>query len=312
MSVALLPKASLAQSSRVRRVVLVGVTPFGSAQHLFNAFEQGMQEHGYRLGRDVILEMRSADGDAARYPAVVDAVVKSKPDVIVSSVNANSLPIKAATQTTPIVITVGTEVVSSGLVQSLARPGGNVTGLTWDVGPESATKRMELLKELVPPATRIGILWEVPYGVEYLKTTLDAATALRLESFGLEFTGDIERAFADLRRNGADAVYVHHGNYLFTRRSELAAAALRHRLPTACGSAEVVDAGALMSYGPNLADLFRRAAGYVDKILKGARPADLPVERPAKLELVVNQRTAKALGLSLPLSFLARTDRIVD
>lgn len=309
-SMALLPSTSPAQ--RGYRVVFIGITPFGEAKHLFDAFEQGLREHGRRPGRDVMLEVQHADGDTARYPALVDRVVKSNPDVIVSSVNANSLPVKAATKSIPIVFTVGTEVVSSGLVQSLARPGGNATGLTWDVGPESATKRMELLKELVPATKRVGILWEVPYGEEYLKPTQGAATALGLESFGLEFGGDMERAFSDLRRRGAGAVYVHHGNYLFTGRSALAAAALRHRLPTACGSAEVVDAGALMSYGPSLADLFRRAAGYVDKILKGAKPAELPVERPAKLELVVNRRTAKALNLAIPEAMLLRTDRVVD
>jgi putative tryptophan/tyrosine transport system substrate-binding protein len=311
-SMALSPVASVAQGQRVYRVVFVGITPFGTAHHFLTAFEQGLREHGRTPGRDVVIEVRSADGDSGRYPAVLDAVVRSKPDVIVSSINANTLPLKTATQSIPIVMTIGTEVVSAGLVRSFARPGGNITGLTWDVGPELATKRMEFLKELVPTMKRVGILWEAPYGEEYLKTTQDAATVLRLQSFGLEFGGDMERAFAELRRSGADAVYVHHGNQLFPRRPELAIAAMRQRLPTGCGSAEVVDAGALMSYGPNLADLFRRAAGYVDKILKGVRPADLPVERPTKVELVVNRRTAEALKLSLPQSLLARVDRIVD
>jgi putative ABC transport system substrate-binding protein len=247
-SMALMPSASLAQRSRAHRVVFVGITPFGSAQHLFAAFEQGLRDHGRQPGRDLVLEVRSADGDVTRYAAVVDAVVKSKPDVIVSSVNANTLPVKAATQSVPIVMAIGTEVVSSGLVRSLAKPGGNVTGLTWDVGPESAAKRVQLLKELAPMTGRVGILWEAPYGKEYLKPTQDAATALGLQSFGLEFGGDMERAFSDLRRNGADAVYVHHGNQLFLRRVEMAAAAMHHRLPTACGSAETVDAGALVSY----------------------------------------------------------------
>jgi putative ABC transport system substrate-binding protein len=307
----LLPSISIAQSKRVPRVVLVGITRIGS-QHLFAAFEQGLRERGYALGRDIVFEVRSADGNAARYPEVVNEVVRSRPDVILSSINVNTLPVKAATQSIPIVIVAGTEVVASGLVQSLARPGGNITGLTWDVGPESAAKRVELLKEIAPKMSRLGVLWEAPYGAEYLKTTEEAASALGLRTTALEFSGDLERDFSELQRNRADAVNLHHGGELFIRRAELAAVALRHRLPTACGSAEVVDAGALMSYGPNLSDLFRRAANYVDKILKGAKPADLPVERPTKLELVINRRTAKALGIGLPQSLLVRTDRFVD
>lgn len=311
-SMALLPSATIAQSERVYRVVLVGINPIGLAKHLLNAFEQGLRELGRMPGRDIIIEVRSAGGDRARYPDLVKAVVQSKPDVILTSINTNTLPVKAATQTIPIVMTIGTEVVAAGLVGSLARPGGNVTGLTWDVGPESATKRMELLKELAPATSRVGIYWEVPYGVEYLKTTQSAASVLRLQSVAREYSGDIERDISELRRQGVNALYVHHAGELFSRRAELARVAVRHALPTACGSAEVVDAGALMSYGPSLSDLFRRAAGYVDRILKGAKPAELPVERPTRLELVVNQATAKALGLSLPPSFRLRVDRVVD
>ena len=244
-----------------------------------------------------------------RFPELIRQIIRSKPDVILTSINAQTIPVKAATRTIPIVMAIGTDVVGAGLVDSLSKPGGNVTGLTWDVGPESATKRMELLKEFAPKISRVAILWETPYGVEYLKTTENAASVLGLRTSSLEFSGDMERDFAQMRRNGADAVYVHHGNLLFSRRVELAAAAVRHRLPTACGSAEVVDAGALMSYGPNLSELFRSAAVYVDKILKGARPADLPVERPSRLELVLNRATAKALGLTLPQSLLLRADR---
>lgn len=309
---ALSPSISVAQAIRARRIAFVGITPIGFAPHLLTAFEQGLREHGRMPGRDVIIEVHSAEGDIARYPQVVSEVVRSKPDVILTSINANTLPVKAATQTIPVVMAIGTEVISSGLVGSFARPGGNVTGLTWDVGPESASKRMELLKELVPATSRVGILWEAPYGAEYLKVTQDAATALGLRHVHLEFSGDMERDFSALRHKGADAAYLHHGIQLFSRRVELAAVAARHRMPTACGSAEVVEAGALMSYGPNLSDLFRRAAGYVDRILKGAKPADLPVERPSKLEFVINRRTAKTLNLPLPQPVLLRTDRIVD
>ena len=312
VSMALQPSAAIAQGARAYRVVLVGITPIGLAKHLLNAFEQGLRDTGRVPGRDVIIEVRSANGDARRYLEVVKTVVQSNPDVILTSVNTNTLPVKAATQTIPIVMTIGTDVVAAGLVRSLARPGGNVTGLTWDVGPELVSKRMELLKQLAPAIARVGIYWEVPYGVEYLKPTHEAAAALGLQSVAREYSGDLDRDLSELRRAGAQALYVHHGGELFSRRDELARAAARYAFPAACGSAEVVDAGALMSYGPSLSELYRRAAGYVDKILKGAKPAELPVERPKKVELVVNARTAKALGLSLAPSFRLRVDRIVD
>ena len=311
-SMAFLPSGTIAQTARVHRVVLVGINPIGLAKHLLNAFEQGLRELGRVPGRDVIIEVRSAGGDRARYPDLVKAVVQSKPDVILTSINSNTLPVKAATQTIPIVMVIGTDVVASGLVRSLAQPGGNVTGLTWELGPESAAKRMELLKQLAPATSRVGFYWEVPYGADYLKAPQQAAAALGLQSAAREYSGDIERDVAELRRQDVDALYVHHAAELFSRRAELARVAARYALPTVCGSAELVDAGALMSYGPSLSELFRRAAGYVDKILKGAKPAELPVERPSNPELVINQATAKALRLSLAPSLRARADRIVD
>lgn len=300
------------QRARVYRVAMTTIAPTSTFRHLVAAFELGLREHRYTPGKDVVFEVFSAEGKADGYPELVRRVVQSKPDVIITGVNANTLPVKAATQSIPIVMAVGTEVIATGLVRSLAKPGGNITGLTWDVGPESAAKRMELLKEFAPKISRVGIFWEPPYGEEYLKTTEQAASTLGLPTMSLEYSGNIERDFSKMRANGADAVYVHHGVQLFGRRAELAKVAVRHRLATACGSAEVVDAGALLSYGPSLSDLFRRAASYVDRILKGAKPGDLPVERPTKLELVLNAKTAKILGLALPPSLLLRVDRIVE
>jgi putative ABC transport system substrate-binding protein len=307
-----MPFGSRAQKAKpVRRVVISSIGPESAIRHLVSALEQGLREHGYVQGRDVIVEVRSANGRADRYAEMVSELVRSKPAVIVTGVNASTSVVHAATRTIPVVMAIGTEVVAAGFVQSLARPGGNITGLTWDVGPDSAAKRFDLLKEAVPKMSRAAVLWEPPYGVQYREPTEAAAKALGVATDWVQYSGDMERDFADIARGRADAVYVHHGTNLFSRRKELAAVAARHRLATACGSAEVVDAGALMSYGPNLPDSFRQAAKYVDKILKGANPAELPVERPTRLELVVNRTTAKTLGLTLPQSLLLRVDRFV-
>jgi putative ABC transport system substrate-binding protein len=297
--------------ARIYRVVLPSIAPQKSIEHLLAAFEQGLRDHGYVPGKDIVIEVRSAEGRAEQFPELVRQVVRSKPDVILTGINANTSVVKAATQSIPIVFGIGTEVVAAGFVQSLPKPGGNLTGLTWDVGPEIAEKRFEFFREIAPKISRVAVLWEPPYGEQYKIPTDRAASALGVSTFWRQFSGDMERDFAEMARGRAEGVYVHHGTHLFARRSELAAVATRHRLPTACGSAEVVNAGALMSYGPNLADLFRRAATYVDKILKGSKPAELPVERPTKLELVVNRGTAKALGLTLPQSLLLRVDRLV-
>jgi putative ABC transport system substrate-binding protein len=311
---AALAAASLRAQTRAQtyRVVLTSIGARKAIEHLVAAFEQGLRDHGYAPGKDIVIEVRSAEGSAKQYPELVRQVVRSRPDVILTGINASTSAVRTATQSIPIVFAVGTEVVTAGFVQSLSKPGGNLTGLTWDVGPEIAEKRFELFREIAPKISRVAVLWEPPYGEQYKLPTDKAASALGLTTFWLEFSGNVERDFAEMVRGGAHGVYVHHGTHLFARRSELAALATRHRLPTACGSAEVVDAGALMSYGPNLADLFRRAASYVDKILKGAKPAELPVERPTKLELVVNRTTAAKLALALPPSLLLRVDRLVD
>lgn len=307
-----LPLSSRAQQRRPYRVAVVTIAPSRASEHLRAAFEDGLRQRGYVIGRDVVVEVRSAEGDRELYPRLVGEVVRGRPDVILTGVNANTTPAAAATKSIPIVFAVGTEVIKSGFVQSLGRPGGNLTGITWDVGDELAAKRFELFSEMVPKMSRVAVLWEPPYGQQYRVPTDAAAKSLGLTTFWREHSGNVEADFAEIARGRADGVYLHHGVDLFSRRKEVAAAATKHRLPTACGSAELVDAGALMSYGPNLADSFRQAATYVDKILKGAKPADLPVERPTKLELVVNRTTANTLGLKLPQPLLLRAERFVD
>lgn len=276
------------------------------------AFEDGLRQRGYVIGRDVVVEVRSAEGDRELYPNLVDEVVRSKPDVILTGVNANTTPAAAATKSLPIVFAVGTEVIKSGFAQSLGRPGGNLTGITWDVGDELAAKRFELFREMVPKMSRVAVLWEPPYGQQYRAPTDAAAKAIGISTFWREYTGDLEADFAAIARGRADGVYLHHGVGLFSQRKQVAAVASKRRLPTACGSAELVEAGALMSYGPNLADSFRQAATYVDKILKGANPGDLPVEQPRTIELAVNVGTANLLGVALSQSLRLRVDKFVD
>jgi putative ABC transport system substrate-binding protein len=307
-----LPLSSRAQQRRPYRIAAITIAPARSSAHLKAAFEDGLRERGYVIGRDVIVEVRSADGDVQIYPKLVDEVVRSKPDLIFSGTNANTAPAAAATKSIPIVFAVGTEVIQSGFVQSLARPGGNMTGITWDVGEELVSKRFELFKEMVPRMSRVAVFWEPPYGQQYRATTDATAKKLGVSTFWREYSGDVDADFAEIVRGRGDGVYVHHGVRLFSQRQQVAAAATRHRLPIACGSAELVDAGALMSYGPNLADSFRQAATYADKILKGAKPGDLAVEQPRKMELAVNAGTAKLLGLALSQSLRLRVDKLVE
>lgn len=276
------------------------------------AFEQGLRDLGHTPGEDVLLEYHSADGKPERYPEVVRNVVRSNPDVIITGINSQTAAVKAATQTIPIVMMIGTNVVGQGLVNSFARPGGNITGLTWDVGEELAAKRFELMKLAVPKLSRIAVLHDPPFDVEFRKIDEGAAAALGLELMRMDISDDFERSFAALARGRVDAVLSHTGARQFARRDEFAALALKYRLPSGFPIDEMVAAGGLMSYGPNIPDLFRRGARYVSKILKGAKPADLPVEQPTKLELVINLKTARALGLTVPQSVLLRADRVIE
>jgi len=307
-----MPLRAWGQRRRPYRIAMVTITSAPASAHLRAAFEDGLRQLGYVIGRDAVIEVRSAEGDRELYPQLVAEVVRGRPDIILTGVNANTAAAAAATKSIPIVFAVGTEVVKSGFAQSLARPGGNLTGITWDVGDALAAKRFELFKEIAPRMARVAVLWEPPYGQQYRAPTDAAARTLGVTSFWREYSGDLEADFAQIARMGADGVYLHHGVGLFSRRKEVAALATTRRLPTACGSAELVDAGALMSYGPNLAASFRQAAAYVDKILKGAKPGELPIEQATKYELLINLKTAKALGLTIPASLRLRADQLID
>ena len=282
------------------------------------AFMQGLRDLGYVEGRNLVIEYREAAGKPERLPALAAELVALKPDVIVAPTTPAALAAKQATSTIPIIFFGSSDPVTSGLVAGLGRPGGNVTGFT-GIAPELVGKCLELLTQTVPAVTRIGLLWQP--GVAGERTERDAlkqaetaakALGVRLHVVEARHASDIDRAFSDVTRAGVRALAVWTSAMLVHERSRLVALTAKHRLPAVYTLREVVDAGGLMAYGHSQVDLNRRAAGYVDKILKGARPADLPVEQPTKFDLVVNLKTAKALGLTIPPLVLGRADQIIE
>jgi len=309
--------AEAQQAAKVARIGLLSLNM--SASPLLETFLQGLRDLGYVEGRNVVIEYRDAEGKPERLPALAAELVALKVDVIFAGGTPHALAAKQATRTVPIVFAGVTDPVTDGLVTSLARPGGNVTGLSISAAPEIVGKRLELLKQAVPGVTRVAILRQ-PGGQgertnkDLLKAAEVAARALGVRLQFVEARGptDFDRAFSDMTRARAGALAGLGGSMFFNERGRLVDLAAKNRLPAVYPLREYVDAGGLMSYGPNIPDSFRRAATYVDKILKGAKPADLPVEQPTKLELVINLKAAKALGLTIPSSMLARADHIVE
>ena len=278
------------------------------------AFRQELRDAGYAEGRDVVIEWRSANGDYDRIPELAADLVQRKVDVIVVEATLATQAVKRATSTIPIVMAVVADPVGSGLVANLAHPGGNVTGLSLMVADLSA-KRLQLLKETIPRLTRVAVLWNpaTPYHPKVIEELKAVAPSLSIE---LSFVGartpeEFGPAFSAVSRAHAQALYVLDDAFFVIHRMTLLKLASKARLPVIYGQRNFPDAGALMSYGPNIEDLFRRSAGYVDKILKGAKPGDLPIEQPTKFELVVNLKTAKALGLTIPESILLRADEVI-
>jgi putative ABC transport system substrate-binding protein len=279
------------------------------------AFRQRLAELGYVEGQNIVLEWRWGGGKTDRFPAFAAEVVRLPVDVIVAANTPAGVAAKKATQTIPIVIATMVDPVGDGFVTSLARPGGNITGLTLTT-PELTAKRLQLLKEAIPTMSRVAYLADRNAG-GYKPTRLAAETTAR--SLGVQLQvqevgapGDIDAAFASMIRQGADATLVPSGTMLYANRALVAELAQKRRLPTICAEREHADAGCLLSYGARIRDVFRSAADFVDRILKGARPADLPVQEPTTFELVINLKTAKALGLTIPPSLLARADQVIE
>ncbi len=278
------------------------------------AFRQGLLGAGYFEGRDVVIEWRSANGDYARIPELAADLVQRKVDVIVVDSTQGAHTLKHATSTIPIVMTSLADPVGSGLVASLARPGGNVTGLTI-MTPEISAKRLQLLKEAIPQLARVAVLWnpDTRYSSKVIDELKAAAASLSidLKSVSARTPEEFDAAFSVMRQARAQALYVIEDSFLFLHRTTLIKLASKAKLPTIWGQKTAAEAGAFMSYGPNFDDLYRRSARYVDKILKGAKPGDLPIEQPTKFELVMNLKTAKAIGITIPESMLLQADDVI-
>ena len=303
------------QPTKVPRIgYLTGATPDGQS-HRIEAFRQGLRELGYVEGKNISIEYRFAEGKPDRLPALAAELVRLKVDVIVTSGAPATRSAKEATVTIPIVMTNDTDPVGSGFVASLARPGGNITGLS-NLRPEISGKRLELLKEVVPRLSRVAVMGTstIPGNAQNLKETELAAGALAVKLQYLDVLGpkDIETAFRAASKGRAEAVLaLSSGGILLSQRAQLADLAVKSRLPAIYQSRSYVEAGGLMSYGASITDLNRRAATYVDKILKGAKPADLPVQQPTKFELIINLKTAKQISLTIPPNVLARADKVI-
>jgi putative ABC transport system substrate-binding protein len=278
------------------------------------AFRQGLRELGYVEGKNIVIEYRYAEEKLDRLPALAAELVRLKVDVIVSGGPGATRPAKEATNTIPVVMTFDNDPVANGFVASLARPGGNITGLS-TLAPEISGKQLELLKEIVPKLSRVAVLGSStnPGNAHTLKETELAAGALavKLQYLDVQKPRDIETAFRAAGKGRAEAVVVLGNPVLASQRTQFANLAVKTRLPAIYWRSDIVESGGLMSYGVSFSDLDRRAATYVDKILKGAKPADLPVEQPTKFELVINLKAAKQIGLTIPPNVLARADRVI-
>jgi putative ABC transport system substrate-binding protein len=292
---------------------LVGSDPINPP---LRALLHGLRAFGYVEGKDLILERRSAEGRFERFPEIVTELVRLKADVIVTVGTPMTQRAKEVTTAVPIVMGAALDPVGAGLVQSLARPGGNITGVTYAVGPEIEAKRLALLKECVPRVAKVAFLgmrqdWDDSFGESVRVAAQSGSGAVTL--FLAEHSpNNYADAFVSIRRGGPDAMFVAPSPTNYANRRLITEFAAQSRLPSVYNLREYADLGGLMSYGVDVSDLFRRAATYVDKILKGAKPGDLPVEQPTKFELVVNQRTARMLGLTIPPSLLLRADDVIQ
>lgn len=318
------PGATGAQAQQAKRIWRIGYLETGSsapvayATAMFDAFRQGMRERGFMEGRDFTIEVRSADGKIERFRPLARELVDLKVDLIVAT---NSLAARGALQATatiPIVVPVMGDPVGDGLVASLARPGGNVTGLAF-LGPELLPKRIALLKEALPAASRVAALWHPnAYGARTMGEMMEAATGaaaalgLALKLYPVQDATGIDDAVAAIAREHPDALIVYPSPMLFAEYRRIAGLAVRHRLPLIAMGREFAEAGGLIAYGASIGALHRQVAAHVERIMKGAKPAELPVEQASQFELVINLNTARLLGIDLPDSLLTRADEVVE
>jgi len=317
LSLGLAPLAAEAQqAAKIPRIGVFFPSTPPAASHNNEAFTQGLREHGYVEGQNVILERRYGEGRAERLAEIAVELVRMKVDVIVTATDPVIAAVKRQTRSIPIVMIGASDPVGTGFIASLARPGGNLTG-TSRMSPELSAKRLELLREAVPQLSRVAVMWspDVRGALLDFKELEAPARSLRLQLQAVEVSraDDLARAFSVITEARAEAMIVISPNpAAFASRGQVLSFAQKARLPSIYGNREFVDVGGLMSYGPSIADLNRRAAAFVDKILKGAKAGDIPVEEPTKFELVINLKTAKALGLTFPQSILVRADEIIQ
>ena len=310
--------AALAQqpAGRVYRIGYLTLASREQSIPVVRVFDEGLRSLGYRVGENVVIEYRFADGEMEQLPALAADLVRIGVDIILATFNPITAAAMKATTTIPIVMINSIDPVGTGLITSLARPGGNVTGFSGDTGSEIFGKRLELMKEILPHLSRVGVLFNPNVAVSRSRQASMGETArvvgltlVPVEARGLDA---LEPAFATMVRERTQALVVQGDSVLFNCRGQIAEMALANRLPTASVVKEFADAGLLLAYGANLQDQYRRAASFVDRIIKGVKPGDLPVEQPTKFELVINLKTAKALGIDVPPSVLARADEVIE
>ncbi len=298
-----------------RKVPRIGILFIGDRnQPHLEAFKQGLRERGYTEGKNIAIEYRYAEGKIDRLPLLAAELVKLKVDVIVTTAEMGARAARQATKTTPIVLTTGADLVKSGLAESLAKPGGNVTGLSV-LEEDLSGKRLDILKEAFPKMKRVAYLWN-PSAV-VVNPSLDQAkaiaqaVALQLRSYEVYTLAEIEKAFADMSKARPDALFVILSPLMTLNSKRIVELALEQRLPGMYPTNQFVEEGGLMTYGPRIGEMYRRAATYVDKVLKGEKAGDLPVEQPTKFEFVINLKTAKQIGVTIPPNLLARADRVI-
>jgi len=310
------PLAGEGQESTTRpRVGFVGAESQSTNQHFLDAFRQGMRDNGYVDGQNVTIDARWADGRSERFPELIGELIRLDSRVIVTVSLQAALAAKKFTTSTPIVF-IASDPLGVGLVASLARPGGNVTGLSLFLGEEFSSKWLELLREVIPRVSRVAVLLNraSPASVGYLTVLQGAAQKLGIKLWPQDVRdlSQFEGAFAAMVAERAQGLVVVVDPLTVRYRGRIVELAAKNRIPAVYGFREFVDAGGLMAYGVNVPYLCRRAAGYVDKILKGTKPGDLPIEQPTTFELIINLKTAKALGLTIPPSLLARADQVIE
>ncbi len=319
----LLALAVKAEAQQTGKIPRVGILFIGSRdQPHLEAFKQGLRERGYTEGKNIVLDYRYAEGKVDRLPSLAAELVELKVDVIVTTSGNSARAASEATKMIPIVLTTGADLVKSGLAESLAKPGGNVTGLSI-IEEDLSGKRVDILKETFPKMTRMAYLWH-PLAVSYsaADTTsgnpsydqVEKATktaGVQLLSYKVRTLAEIERVFADMPKTRPNALLVLQSPLMTLNSKKIVELALKQRLPGMYPTRQFAEEGGLMAYGPLIGDLYRRAATYVDKILKGAKPAELPVEQPTRFEFIINLKTAKHIGLTIPPNVLARADRVI-